>query len=67
MPPRPRDYRRRVLAFPDFREPFDVAMAEVDRIVGLLADRGLEPGIRYPGTAPGTTCGNHRAHFPRHP
>jgi hypothetical protein len=34
--------------FPDIREPYDVAMAEVDRIAGLLADRGLEPGIRYP-------------------
>ena len=34
--------------FPDIREPYDVAMAEVDRIADLLADRGLEPGIRYP-------------------
>jgi hypothetical protein len=34
--------------FPDIREPYDVAMAEVDRIAGLLADRGLEPALRYP-------------------
>ena len=34
--------------FPDIREPYDVAMTEVDRIAALLADRGLEPGLRYP-------------------
>jgi hypothetical protein len=32
--------------FPDIREPYDVAMAEMDRIAGLLVDRGLEPGAR---------------------
>jgi hypothetical protein len=34
--------------FPDIREPYDVAMAEVGRMAGLMADRGLEPGLRYP-------------------
>jgi len=34
--------------FPDIREPYDVAMAEVNRISGLVADRGLQPGLRYP-------------------
>ncbi len=34
--------------FPDIREPYDVTMAEVDRIAGLVADRGLQPGLRYP-------------------
>ena len=34
--------------FPDIREPGDVVMAEMNRIAGLVADRGLEPGLRYP-------------------
>ena len=34
--------------FPDIREPYDVAMAEMDRISRQLADRGLQPSLRYP-------------------
>jgi hypothetical protein len=34
--------------FPGIREPYDVVMAEVDRIAGLMTHRGLEPGLRYP-------------------
>jgi hypothetical protein len=34
--------------FPDIREPYDVAMAEMGHIAGLLSDRGLEPAVRYP-------------------